>query len=523
MMIPIARSAWMQTSIALLLILTLLAIAFYSTIESMVAIWIRSETFTHGFIILPISLWLIWGKRQQLFSSAPTQSLLALPFILATGFLWLLGYAVDALVVQQFAFVGVLIATIVCCIGIKAASKIIFPLGFLLFMVPVGEGLVPSMMELTASSTVWMIRATGIPVFREGLFFSLPSGNWSVVEACSGVRYLIASVTLGCLYAYLTYSSYSKRIIFIIISALVPIVANSVRAYIIVMLGHLSNMTIATGVDHLIYGWVFFGFVMLLLFWLGGFFADPPEEEREKQLSEIDSNSNSRSSVETSTKNRPSLLKNILLFVLIGMVSVSWPGLTRILLSDKAVSVSVALSLPEQVSGWRLGVHSWSWKPNVIGATRELTQEYIVAGKAPVSVYLFQFLHQEQGKELVSGLKHWVEEESPWRVISESSKTVRIDGRDISINTAVIRFGSDQLRVWSWYRIGDRYTSNAYVAKLLEAYYKLLGNRQDGTRIYLFTAAEKDIKTADSTLLKFTNDSLGTIAEQLDLSAGISP
>ena len=52
---------------------------------------------------------------------------------------------------------------------------------------------------------------------------------------------------------------------------LVPIVANWLRAYMIVMLGHLSNNRLAVGVDHLIYGWIFFGLVMLLLFWVGSF------------------------------------------------------------------------------------------------------------------------------------------------------------------------------------------------------------------------------------------------------------
>lgn len=521
------RTAWTQTSAALLIILALLVFAFYSTIESMVAIWIRSETFTHGFIILPISLWLIWGKRQQLTSTMPAPTLLAIPFMLGAGFLWLIGYAVDALVIQQFAFVSMLVFTIVSCIGLGASTKILFPLGFLLFMVPVGEGLVPSMMELTASTTVWMIRATGIPVFREGLFFSLPSGNWSVVEACSGVRYLIASVTLGCLYAYLTYSSYTKRIIFIIISALVPIAANSARAYIIVMLGHLSDMALATGVDHLIYGWVFFGFVMLLLFWLGGFFADSAEEEKLQPSSEIDSNSDDVSIGEVATIQRSSWHKNIFLFTLIGVVSVSWPGITAILLADKSITAESALVLPESMSKWHFGEQSWSWKPNVIGATHELNQEYRLADETTVSTFLFQFLQQEQGKELVSGLNFWVDEESPWRVIAQSNHNISINGSAMMINTAIIRNGSDQLRVWSWYRIGDRYTSNAYVAKLLEAYYKLVVNRQDGTRIYLYTpltsqiASAEQIATADQVLQSFTTDTLATIASQLDISAGV--
>ena len=63
---------------------------------------------------------------------------------------------------------------------------------------PFGEFALPQMMEWTANFTVLALRLSGIPVFREGLQFVIPSGNWSVVEACSGVRYLCLLYTSRC-------------------------------------------------------------------------------------------------------------------------------------------------------------------------------------------------------------------------------------------------------------------------------------------------------------------------------------
>ena len=80
-----------------------------------------------------------------------------------------------------------------------------FPLGFLFFAVPIGDFMLPQLMEWTADFTVLALRLSGVPVYREGLQFIIPSGAWSVVEACSGIRYMIASVTVGCLFAYLSY------------------------------------------------------------------------------------------------------------------------------------------------------------------------------------------------------------------------------------------------------------------------------------------------------------------------------
>src|SRR5438552_85220 len=112
-----------------------------------------------------------------------------------------------------------------------------------------GEALIPPLMEWTADFTVAALQLSGIPVFREGLFFTIPSGNWSVVEGCSGVRYLIASFTVGVLFAYLSYRRAWKRLLFAAMSIIVPIIANGMRAYLIVMIAHLSNNQLAHGVD----------------------------------------------------------------------------------------------------------------------------------------------------------------------------------------------------------------------------------------------------------------------------------
>jgi exosortase len=117
--------------------------------------------------------------------------------MLFIGFGWFLGYVVDALVIKQFAFVGIIALSVWSVIGTPAARLLAFPIAFLLFAVPAGEALTHPLMNFTADLTVGLLRLTGIPVYRDGLFFSIPSGDWSVATACSGIRYLIASVTLG--------------------------------------------------------------------------------------------------------------------------------------------------------------------------------------------------------------------------------------------------------------------------------------------------------------------------------------
>jgi exosortase A len=263
-------------------VLLILVGMFWPTFYSMVEIWERSETFTHGYLIFPISAWLIWRQRAELAQVQPRPDLRGLILLAAAGAGWLLADAGSVNVVAQYAFIAMLIAMVWTLLGRAFVWAAFFPLMFLFFAVPVGEFLIQPLMGVTADFTVAMLRLTGIPVYREGLFFSIPSGDWSVVEGCSGLRYLIASVTLGVLYAYLTYRSWKRRLLFSLAAIIVPIFANSGRAYMIVMIAHLSDMKHALGVDHYIYGWVFFGIVMLLLFWIGSFWRedDQPRARR---------------------------------------------------------------------------------------------------------------------------------------------------------------------------------------------------------------------------------------------------
>ena len=122
--------------------------------------------------------------------------------LVGLGLLWLVANSAEALVVSQYALVAMVPAIVWAVLGHRigldnALSIIVFVVcgsRWRFFVAP--------MMNFTADFTVAALRLTGIPVFREGNFFTVPSGSWSVVEACSGLRYLIASLTLGCLFSY---------------------------------------------------------------------------------------------------------------------------------------------------------------------------------------------------------------------------------------------------------------------------------------------------------------------------------
>lgn len=302
-----------NTSIFRLLIVSLLvwAGAFYSSIESTVAIWYRSDTFAHCFIILPICAYLINQKWQQLRTTEITPNFWVILPIIGLLILWLLGALAQLLVVEQGAAFLMLPMIIWCLLGNKVARVLAFTMAFWMFSVPVGEFLIPQLQELTADITVWALKLSGIPVFRDGLYIAVPGGLFEVAVACSGIRYLIASFTLGTLFAYLNYNGIKKRAVFVLFSIFLPLLANGIRAFGIVIIAYSSDMKYATGVDHLVYGWLFFGVVILIMFSIGGMFSDPSQSENSDQSIE-----STKAPISVTTKPALAVIGLVLLAVL---------------------------------------------------------------------------------------------------------------------------------------------------------------------------------------------------------------
>lgn len=471
---------WQKPLLGLLLA-TLACIAiFWETWHSIEAIWYRSETFAHGYLVAPISLWLIWTRRAQYRVLQPTASPLGLLVMAGCGFVWLAADLIEVLVVQQWAVVGILICAIWSILGNHVTSKMLFPILFLLLMVPFGEDFVPFLMEYTATFAVGMLRLTGISVYREGLHFTLTSGNWSVVDACSGIRYLIASITLGLVYAYLNYNSYIKRALFILVSILIPILANGLRAYMIVMIGHLSDMKLATGVDHLIYGWLFFGIVMLLVFYIGSFWQDPPPP-----APAICTDS-------TAVAVYPHFWP---LMSAIVLCLATWPVSSKWMTSHQSGHLEIPERLTQPpINLWRpTDAPDWGWEPQFHGvaayAKNYLTNEKIVAG-----IYVANFDNGSQGGELVNSQNVLVpQNHKTWRTLTTSTTPVNWPGsQPVSVDESVLNSKQQDLDllVFRWYRIGSQNTANNYYAKWLQLLKRLSGDASPELLIVLYTETE---------------------------------
>jgi EpsI family protein len=366
-------------------------------------------------------------------------------------------------------------------------KTILFPLGFLFFAVPIGDFLLPTLMEHTADFTVAALRASGVPVYREGFLMVLPTGRWSVVEACSGVRYLIASVVTGTLFAYLSFATLWRRVAFVGVAIVVPIVANWVRAYIIVMLGHLTNNRLAVGVDHLIYGWIFFGFVMLVMFSIGARWREPESAAIVHSLPVRDIAPCARASTWSVTSATLAAAALALL----------WPALEYGAM--RKVDTEVALhAVP--VPGWQeLSPRDTDWEPHFefpVATLHERLQRNGTRGGIYVAYYRNQ---NAQSKVANSENRLASAEGGRWLRTTDGSADVVLGADSVRVSRSTLR-GPDGsgILAWKWYWIDGVLTSSDVETKARTAWLRLRGRSDEAAAIVVYIEVAEPSHSAET-------------------------
>jgi exosortase A len=424
-----------------------------ASFASMVNSWLANTTYNHGFAIPLIAAFFAWQRRDEALTTQAYVWWPALIVLAGLSGVWAVSMLINVQVVAQFATVLMISGVVLMMAGTRQALLFGLPLLYLVFMVPFGQGVVPLLMEWTADFTVLALHVIGIPVVRDGLYFSTSTGDFEVAEACSGVRYLLASAAAGVAFAFLTYNGWRKRMLFILASVAVPIVANGLRAFGIVVIAHYSDMKLATGIDHFIYGWVFFGVIILLLFLIGARFAD-----HQGGLGVA-----TQSSIETATNEgrAATAMGAAATFVvlLIGPALVGYRTHTAPEPEPGIPSVSV---LGEAWSRSRVSESAWQLAYKGPDEVVSASYEY---GEQSIEVRIAAYGAQEQGAELVNAINQLAGDD--WRT---SNRSVVDTGSEAIPRARAVRIsrGSVDYLVWYWYQQGTETTTSDYEAKWRE-------------------------------------------------------
>jgi exosortase A len=477
--------------IALSVILIVVLIAYLETFQSMVNVWLASDTFLHCFIIPPLSAYLIWKKRPELVQIPPRIFGPGVFLLLSTSTGWFLADLLGIQVGKHFAATAMIPAAAITFMGLSFSRAIAFPLGYLFFAVPFGEFWVPELMEITATFAIKLSYATGIPVFRDGRFLSIPGGDFEVAEACSGIRYLLATLALGTIFAYLNYRKAYKQLLFIVFAVVFAIAANGFRAYGIVALAHYSDMKLAVGVDHIIYGWLFFGFVIAILFLIGNRYRD---------VDSGDDNARSRDvpSIDVPQTSRIPMV----IFVTAVAAVILGPLASNGLAATTVQKTKFSNGLPNSVSEWQgTETSTIDWKPTFIGAEQELLVRYVSSG-AHIDVAVSRYTKQTQGSEVVN-IRNSIFGNNGWERRNTRELSVRLaDGTIAELLETTAFIGVRSRRFWYWYDVDGQIATSSTQVKFLEALSILKGRPAISSVIIISTVDNEGGREAISRFLQ---------------------
>jgi len=468
---------------ALFISILLVLLLHHETVASLVGVWRSSATFAHGMLIPPVSLWLIWHQRAY-WRALPCYPLpLLLPALLLTGMLWLCATLVYVPVLRQFALVGMLIVIAIVWQGWARSRVQAFPLLFLLWAVPFGEFLTPSLVGFTTGFTVMVLKLAGIPVLRENNLLSLPSGDWSVQEACSGLRYLISSLAIASLYAFLAMQSCLRRVCFMLAALLLPVLANGVRAVAIIVLGHYTNMRWATGVDHLLYGWIFFALLLLILFRIGARWREvavPPAPAQACRSPDR----GSRVALGT--------------LILLGLSLIIWPALAYLLTQPHGRDLHrLSWQFPPALNSWQaekprhtpIAGKQWLFSVPAVA-------QYTRAGRS-VQVEVLAFLPSSSTD---SASAPDAEIAGHWQILQAQGRGLALANDNLAVQEMLQQNGRKSQLAWQWYRMQGHNFAALWQLRLQQLISRLRGQSAIAFQIRL-SSAESGVDEAPTAAL----------------------
>ncbi|MFT2090382.1 exosortase A [Paraglaciecola sp. 2405UD69-4] len=432
---------------------------YWEGIKTAVDIWLVSEIFNHCLFVLPGTVFLIYLKRDKLSLHQVKPNYLVLLLCFGSLFLYAIGLAGDVQLFMHVATFTFLPFALWAYLGNKIALQLLFPLFFILFCIPVGEELIPTLQEVTADYSMVMLNWTNIPVYRSGLYIEIPQGRFLVAEACSGISFFIASIVIGSLYSYLNIRGTKRRIVFMCISIVFPIIANAIRVFGIILTGYLTDMEHAVGADHLVYGWVFFSLVIVCLLSIGELIREKQKDDKETHLDAGEVKS-------TPVFKSKSVYTSALAIVLVMFLFWFWyKGITSQLEGESAPTKLNFTQ--ENVGVKRIG--GADWQPEFIEPFQE-TQFISVIDERHYEIYLVWY--PKGHGELISSLNRLYSEKS-WSL--ENAQYFNSGAvQNLALDT-IVNPDSKRLLV-HWYLIDGKIFTNKRNAKLYEIYRILMGS-----------------------------------------------
>ena len=468
--------------------------------------WWNVSTYNHVLFVPPIVGWLAWNRRRELAALVPGAWWPGLAVLAGALFLWLLGTLAGFNSASQLGAVLALQASALALLGPRACAAMLFPLAYMLFLVPFGDELVPALQMVTADIVIWLTHASGVPAQIEGVFIDTPAGLFEVAEACSGVQFLVAMLALGVLIAQTCFTSWTRRVAFLAFALALPILANGVRAWGTIYIAQSQGIEFAAGFDHIFYGWIFFALVVLVLLAVSWRWFD-----REPEESGIDAEALRRSPLLNRLERAVAGGSTVLAGGLALAVAF---GLWATFAARAEARLPAQIALPK-VSGWQQVPYepAVAWQPRASGAVHRVIGRYRNADGEAVDVFYALYPAQDDARDASAYGEGALVPETAWRWVGPGPGSAETAGDVLLAHGQLVRVAQTS------YRAGDLTTGSAAKLKLATMRDRLLLRRRP-TATLILSVEERPAAEGAEIVDEFAT-AIGDRGEWMDRIAGL--
>ena len=271
-----------RVDIGLALLGASLAVLYGPLVPELLSDWSRSGDFSHGFAVPLVTAWLLWRRRDEI-RRAPIESSAAGGWLLAAGIaMYLLGVAASEFTLQRTSIVPVIGGWILLLWGGARARPCVFPVAYLLFMIPppnlLWNGISIPLQLLASRAAEVLLVAGGVELVRQGNVIHLSTCSLEVAQACSGLRSLVTLLALGALFAEGSILGGGRplerlpRIVLLLSAVPVAVAVNTLRVAATTLAASKFGPEVATGWVHELGGAFLFllalGILLALRRWL---------------------------------------------------------------------------------------------------------------------------------------------------------------------------------------------------------------------------------------------------------------
>lgn len=365
--------------------LVLIVCLYAPTSRSLADFWNDTDnlTYTHGWLIVAITLWLLFKTGKSISVAIEFRpALLGALCLLVLSSAWLLANRMNIQLVQQLLFPALAWAAIWSLFGFAAARACVFAIGYLYFAIPVWGVLNWSLQWATVLAVRSLVRVFSIPAYFEANAIQLPAGTIVVEGGCSGLHFVIVGLALAVLFGYVNGTVRKFRLWALALG--LAVLANWVRVFTILVAGHLTNMQhYLVRVDHYKFGWAVFAVMMWVFFSIAGRMEERPDYALRDKFD-----------FGPGTAPRHYLRPMIVLLVL-GLIPVE-----RIVVDNRVVPELSQAGLIQPPDGWSQSrAVSAEWKPVFLNADAQ-SMVRLQRGTSAVDVFHALFSVQRQDKKL---------------------------------------------------------------------------------------------------------------------------